>query len=605
MTDNELLQDYVRTGSQSAFAELVRRHTDWIYCAAVRQVHEPSLAEDVVQAVFIVLAEKAKNMSPSIALNQWLFQVTRYSSIHALRDEARRRQRERLAVDLSASTRSQSPESADDWNQIVDRLDAATARLPKADQRAVLLRFYERKSMAEVGLALGVSEDAAKKRVAKAIGRLRGFLSAGSDNSALPAADLGTMLLAHTTNPAPVALTKSLADAAATNAFVHGTSGPAVTIASGAIHMMFTTNVVRVAGIAMVAVVPVGLIGMIVAVGLSQTAPATSSAQIAAATTTPSTTPGEAPYVQAIRLVKKLTRGSDAGRIDANAPLDASTGAFLDRNTAIFDLVHAGAIAHSTDWGVGTGDAVDVQHAIDQLKGERPLASLKIMRARQRWSTQDFSGGQQDLMDALALDRNVSHDHQILVVTLVQVSIEQMVLTQWAKLLPATPAQELANLPDQINRLADPPSMAAMIRAEHTYSIHQAGVPAGVADSMTSFYDTIAASLDQNPTPTQEAFQKMLDDGIAKTGSPQIRQLMAQNIVPSLARAYGTVCAGRATRELFMTGIAVVRDGESAVSHSVDPFGNGPFEYVRTPRGFQLRSKLTRDGKQITLDFGM
>jgi hypothetical protein len=123
---------------------------------------------------------------------------------------------------------------------------------------------------------------------------------------------------------------------------------------------------------------------------------------------------------------------------------------------------------------------------------------------------------------------------------------------------------------------------------------------------MAPFYDSVAASLDQNPTPTPDAFQKTLDDGIAKIGSssPTSRQ-MAQILLPSLARVYNTISAVRATREMFRTGIAVVHDGEGAVVRSVDPFGQGPFEYAHIAQGFELRSKLQWNGNAVKLDFGM
>jgi hypothetical protein len=353
---------------------------------------------------------------------------------------------------------------------------------------------------------------------------------------------------------------------------------------------------------ALMAIVPVGMVGAIAAVAVSQSTLASSTAAVVAA----DAQAGEAPFVQAIRLVKELRRGPDARRIDASAPLNADTAAFLDRNAAIFDLVHVGAAAHSTDWGVGSGITVNMQQALDQLSGVRSLASLDVLRARQRWSIQDSLHGQEDMLDALTLGRNVTHDHPILVVILVQVGIEQMVLTHWAQLLPTTPAEQLAALPDQLKQLPDSPSMADMIRAEQRYAVNSSNVPAGVAAGMAPFYDSVAASLDQNPTPTPDAFQKTLDDGIAKIGSssPTSRQ-MAQILLPSLARVYNTISAVRATREMFRTGIAVVHDGEGAVVRSVDPFGQGPFEYAHIAQGFELRSKLQWNGNAVKLDFGM
>jgi RNA polymerase sigma factor (sigma-70 family) len=212
MTDRELLQTYAQSRSHEAFAELVRRHTDWIYSVALRLVRDPATAEDVVQAVFIVLANRAAKLSLPVTRNQWLFQVTRYTAIHALRDEARRKRREQQAADLSTAMREQSPQSADEWNQIVDVLDNATAKLSRSDRQAILLRFYERKTMADVGLALGISEEAARKRVGRAVSHLRALLL--PKTPALPAASLADLLVTNATIPAPAALATAILHAA-------------------------------------------------------------------------------------------------------------------------------------------------------------------------------------------------------------------------------------------------------------------------------------------------------------------------------------------------------------------------------------------------------
>ena len=174
MTDAELLQQYAQSGSQEAFAELVSHHSDWIYSAALRLVRRRDWAEDVTQAVFILLAQRAKNLTTP-TLNGWLFKVTRYCASNILREENRRQKRERQAAIMNDQTREAAEDSK--WNEMAPILEQTVERLRSADREVVLLRFYQQKSMSEVGEALGISEDAARKRVAKAVEKLRSFMS--------------------------------------------------------------------------------------------------------------------------------------------------------------------------------------------------------------------------------------------------------------------------------------------------------------------------------------------------------------------------------------------------------------------------------------------
>src|SRR5687768_13549867 len=98
MTDRELLDRYIASASELAFAELVRRHADWVHSAAVRLVRDPHLADEVAQAVFIALAQKARTIAGSASVTGWLFNVARYCSAHSLRAERRRRRHERSAA---------------------------------------------------------------------------------------------------------------------------------------------------------------------------------------------------------------------------------------------------------------------------------------------------------------------------------------------------------------------------------------------------------------------------------------------------------------------------------------------------------------------------
>jgi RNA polymerase sigma factor (sigma-70 family) len=175
MTDLELLAQYGRTKEPGAFAELVRRHVDWVYSASMRQVRDRQLAEDVTQAVFIALAQKAASLHGDRPLSSWLMTVTRRAAINAVRSESRRRRHEQEAAVMRQEPAVIEPKPA--WEEIAPVLDEQVLRLKQKDRDAVMLRFYERRSFAEVGVALGISEEAARKRVDRAVEQLRARLA--------------------------------------------------------------------------------------------------------------------------------------------------------------------------------------------------------------------------------------------------------------------------------------------------------------------------------------------------------------------------------------------------------------------------------------------
>jgi len=176
MDDRQLLAAYARDRSETAFAELLGLHLNWVYSVALRQVGDPHLAEDVVQSVFVLLARKAPDLRPGTPLNGWLFRATGHVAAHARRTELRRKLRESTACTMI--TDASSPDASEQlWQQLAPHLDQAVAALSEADRSAVLLRFYEKMPLRTVGERLGISEEAAKKRVSRALERLRTFLN--------------------------------------------------------------------------------------------------------------------------------------------------------------------------------------------------------------------------------------------------------------------------------------------------------------------------------------------------------------------------------------------------------------------------------------------
>jgi RNA polymerase sigma factor (sigma-70 family) len=204
--DWELLGRYARQSDETAFAELVARYLNLVYSAALRQTSDPEAAREVAQEVFTSLARKARKLDRAVILSGWLHQATRFAVQRVQRGARRRQQREQEAAMLKPN------EEPDRWAEIAPLLDEVVNDLEADDRSAVLLRFFERRPLAEVGRALGITEEAARKRVSRAVDKLRELYE--RRGIATTSAGLAAALLAHTSAAAPAALATTIASAA-------------------------------------------------------------------------------------------------------------------------------------------------------------------------------------------------------------------------------------------------------------------------------------------------------------------------------------------------------------------------------------------------------
>ncbi len=253
MDDMELLREWVRRGSEDAFRSLVDRHINLVYSTARRLLFNSHEAEEVTQTVFILLARKANNLSGQTVLAGWLYRATGYAAAQMLRAEGRRRHR------LETLSNMDSIQADSVWERIQPLLEEAMSRLGQADRDAVVLRFMEGKSLQEVGQALGLSEDAARKRVHRAVEKLKAIF--GRRGVATTSALLTTALSASAMPTVPAGLGASVAAAAIGKGVILATSTS--TLVKGTLTLMTWTKI-KIATLAVAALVLGGATTVIV-----------------------------------------------------------------------------------------------------------------------------------------------------------------------------------------------------------------------------------------------------------------------------------------------------------------------------------------------------
>ena len=244
--DITLLREFSATESEAAFAALVSRHLNLVYSVALRSTGNVHAAQEISQAVFIILARKAANWPQHAVLSGWLYQTTRLTAANFMKGEIRRQHREQEAYMQSILT---EPDAAA-WQQLAPHLDEAMGRLGETDRNAIVLRFFENKTAREVGAALKLTESAAHKRVNRALEKLRKIFS--KRGVTLSGAIIAGAVSANSVHAAPAALAKTISAVAVAKGATASIS--TLTLIKGALKIMAWTKA-KTAAVAVAAAV--------------------------------------------------------------------------------------------------------------------------------------------------------------------------------------------------------------------------------------------------------------------------------------------------------------------------------------------------------------
>lgn len=237
-TDSQLLRAYADDRSEAAFAELVRRHVDFVYSAARRLVGDAHLAEDVAQGVFVALAHNAAQLKDRPTVVGWLHRTAHHIASQTIRTDVRRRRREQESAAMNELLGCEADAS---WEHIAPHLDAVLDGLNGSDREVMLLRYFEKKTAREIAQVLGTSEDAVQKRAQRALEHLRKVLArrgvaAGATGS------LAVIITANAVEAAPAGLAATF-----TSAALGAASPPLASILFGATKTIAMTTLQKIA----------------------------------------------------------------------------------------------------------------------------------------------------------------------------------------------------------------------------------------------------------------------------------------------------------------------------------------------------------------------
>jgi RNA polymerase sigma factor (sigma-70 family) len=352
MTDSQLLSEYVATRNPEAFSRLVHRHIDLVYAAALRQTRDRHLADDVTQAVFLILFRKAGTIRNPAMLCCWLIRTAQFAAKQACRAESRRRLHEQKAASMILAEKTSHFDDA----QITALLDLGLSRLGSADRGAIILRYLRGQSLNDVGVELGLSANSAHKRITRALGKLRAFFH--RNGITVPQDVLESALAAQCACAAPPML--------ASTVFTHalgdgGTSTGGAVIARTTLKAMSVGKAMLVIGSASAAALVLGvgtLIAILKPVSAATSVPASpaSSTQNDAAVSPSVSVPSAAPLAvtpSSVVTLPNITFAVVAGMEQRNKDSYVALDPTVPRNGQPTLLLSS----TSPKWGVGNNAA--------------------------------------------------------------------------------------------------------------------------------------------------------------------------------------------------------------------------------------------------------
>jgi RNA polymerase sigma factor (sigma-70 family) len=249
--DMDLIREYADLNSETAFAELVRRHINLVYSVALRYVGNAHDAQDVTQGVFVIFAQKAASLRQRTNLTGWLYETTRLTAIQLLRTRNRRLAREQ-EVYMQSTLNVSDTESV--WQRLAPFLEEGMTRLSEQERTALALRFFENKNGAETAALLGIGEWAARKRTTRAVEKLRLFFV--KRGLTVSATSMTTAISVHSIHATPVALAKSVTAVAITKGAAAGNS--TLILTKGVLKVMAYTKAKTTAAIVLAVILMTG-----------------------------------------------------------------------------------------------------------------------------------------------------------------------------------------------------------------------------------------------------------------------------------------------------------------------------------------------------------